>query len=376
LPSRSLESRSLDFSASVIDKSPGHEMMTDRNPLAAEILETSAAGYASAASAMLLESGRIPLPAGWGSSEWKSHLTQRILELATAVRVNEPRLFARRVNWLRRAMKARGAEEGELRSALESIRSALSRELPEHLKGAVDEPIRLALAALDSEIESEAAALDSSTAAGRLGLNYLTACLEARSDDAIRLVLDEIAAGMSPQDAYAAILLPAQREIGQLWHIGDVTVSEERLVSETTRSVMTLIVYRHAPPSDSRKTVLAASVAGNAHDIGLRALSDLLRLDGWRSIFLGANVPSAEIAQAARAFDARLTLLSATLTTQLGTLAAVIERVRQLAPGTKILVGGLAFEDTPELWRQLGADAYASDIRSAVATATRLIADG
>jgi methanogenic corrinoid protein MtbC1 len=347
--------------------------MTQPTSLAAEILEASATGYASAASSLLQRAKDAKLPDGWGSSEWKAHLTQRILELATAVRVDKPGLFARRVNWLRRAMRARGASETDLRTALESIKEALNQELPENLKSSVKQPISLALAEFDCEIEPEASALDASTTSGRLAIEYLTACLEARSESAISLILDAIENGMKPEDAYVEILFPAQREIGQLWHVGDVSISEERLVTETTRSVMALIVHRYAPATGADKTVVAASVAGNAHDIALRALSHLFRLAGWRSIFLGANMPSIEIARAARAFDANLVLLSATLTTQLGTLGAVVEKIKQVASDSKILIGGLALEDSPELWKSLGADGYAADIQSAVTIGAKLI---
>jgi len=138
---------------------------------------------------------------------------------------------------------------------------------------------------------------------------------------------------------------------------------------------MALIVHQYAPPIVAGQTVVAASVAGNAHDIGLRALSNLFRLAGWRSIFLGANTPSTEIALAAQAFDAHLVLLSATLTTQLGTLKPVIEKIRKIANNSKILIGGLALEDSPNLWKQLGADGYAADIKSAVETGTSLISN-
>jgi methanogenic corrinoid protein MtbC1 len=119
--------------------------------------------------------------------------------------------------------------------------------------------------------------------------------------------------------------------------------------------------------------VLAASVAGNAHDIGLRAAADLFRLAGWHAIFLGADMPTAEIAKAAQSYNADLIILSATLTTQISALAAAIERIRQVASGAKILVGGLALEGSPELWRQLGADAYAPDIDAAVAVGSQLL---
>jgi methanogenic corrinoid protein MtbC1 len=304
--------------------------MTEQNPLAAELLEMSAAGYASAASLLLQQSEQQQVPEGWGSAEWKTHLKQRILELATAVRVNEPNLFARRVNWLRRAVRARGAAEADLKRALESIRSALEQEFPDNLRGVVAEPMQLALAAFDSDVEPEAVALDSSTTHGRLGLEYITACLEARTEDAIALILDAISKNLPVEDAYDQVLLPAQREIGQLWHLGEVSISEERLVTETTRNVMNLIVHQFAPPLGDSPTVLAASVAGNAHDIGLRALSHLFRLNGWRTIFLGANVPSIEIAHAAQAFEVDLLLLSATLTTQLSTLGAANAKIRKI----------------------------------------------
>ena len=336
------------------------------HPITAEILESSAAGYASAASALLLESGAPSLPDGWGSVEWKSHLKQRILEIATAVRVNEPQLFARRVNWLRRAVRARGANESDLRTAIESIRAALDNELPDEMKGAVEQPIALALAEFDLDVEPEAAILRSDTPLGRLAIQYLATCLEARTTDATQLILNQLETGVAAAEIYSGVLLPAQRETGRLWHLGDVSISEERVVSETTRTVMNLIVHLYAPKTSNGRTVVAASVAGNAHDIGIRALANLFQLDGWRSVFLGANVPATEIAYAAQAFDADLLLINATLTTQLGSTAEILEKVRQVAASTKVLVGGLAFEEVPNLWRQLGADGYAADIDSAL----------
>ena len=348
--------------------------MTPSGPIVAEMLESSAAGYASAASASLSADGS-DLPVGWGSPEWKANLRQRILELATAIRVDEPAIFARRILWLRRALVARNAPEADLKTAIESIRNALQRELPENLIGTVDKPITLALAALEGEIESDATILDASTPHGRLGLQYLTACLEARSRDAIDLVLAAVEQGEALEKVYTRVLLPAQREIGQLWHTGDVSVSEERLVSETTRSVMSIIVHRHAPTARHDRTLVSASVSGNAHDIGLRASTDLFALAGWRTIFLGANVPSVEIAQTAQAFKANVALLNATLTTQINAMSDVIGRLRQVSGGTKLLIGGHAFDDARELWKSLGADGFSPDIESVVTIATGLIGD-
>lgn len=348
--------------------------MTDNHAIAAEILEASAAGYAAAANALFRENALRGTADEAGAAEiWKAHFTQRILELAAAVRVGDPGLFSRRVTWLRRAIKARGSDEAQLRAALLSLRDALDRELPAALRPCVTAPLASALAALDQDVASGGTTLDTADAAGRLTLEFIAACLEGEPDKAVSLVMAAAESEIPVKDVYLRVIVPAQKEIGQLWHLGEASIAEERLVSETTRQLMTLLVAKHAPAGTPRRIVLAASVAGNAHDLGLRVVVDLFRLAGWRCLFLGANVPAEEIARAAKFFGADLIVLNATLTPQLRVLGDSIAATRQVVAGTPILVGGLAFEGAPELWRQLGADGYAARIDDAVAVGEALL---
>jgi methanogenic corrinoid protein MtbC1 len=347
--------------------------MGSSNNVAAELLESSAPGYAAAALA-LLQPEQMAAQAGADRAAWKTHLVQRVLELAAAVRVDQPALFARRVAWLRRAAKARGTDDGSLKHALLSLRSALLQELPENLRPAIAPALDLAVHEFDGTLAPEPATLDAADSRDRTALRYLATCLEGKPERAIALVLAELESGLSPTEAYTRVLLPAQREIGQLWHVGDVSVAEERIVSETTRELMARIVGRYEPAAPSGRTLIAASVSGNTHDIGLRAAADLFRLDGWRCLYLGANVPATELARATEAFSVDLIMLSATLDTHLKALAEAIATVRQSGPHCKILVGGRAFEGLPDLWRTLGADAYASSIDEAVALGNSLAA--
>jgi MerR family transcriptional regulator, light-induced transcriptional regulator len=342
--------------------------MTEPNPMAAEILEASAAGYAAAATHLMQRSpgrdGSRPLN---GSAVWKAHLTERVLELAAAVRVAEPLLFGRRIAWLRRAFRARGADESELKAAIASLREALETELPTELRAAVEPALQLAANALEGEPESDPTALDSADPGHRLALEYLKACLEGTPNRAIELILDAIGRPFTPEEICTRVLIPAQREVGQLWHTGDVAIGEERIVSETTTQLLTLITAELAPQTGNGKLVLAASVAGNTHDLGVRTVATLFRLAGWRCLFLGASVPGVEIANMARSYAADLVVLTATLTTHLKELTRCVAALREVAPDTKILVGGSAFEASTTLWRQVGADAFAASIESAVA---------
>ena len=348
--------------------------MTHPNAMAAEILEASAAGYAAAAAYLMQRKANDEVSSSLnGSAIWKAHLTERVLELAAAVRVDQPRLFARRIAWLRRAYRARGADETELKATIASLREALETELPEQLRSAVGPSLQLAVDVLESEPEPAAVALDKSDPAHRLALEYLATCLEGAPERAIELVLATIGTEFTPEEIYIRVLIPAQREIGELWHVGDVTIGEERIVSETTAQLMTLIAAKHAPRHGNGKIVLAASVAGNTHDLGLRVVADLFRLAGWRCLFLGANVPRMEIGSTAKSYSADLVVLTATLATQLKELEHSIEAIRETAPEAKILVGGIAFEESPTLWRQLGADAYAESVEMAVASGAKAV---
>ncbi|NIM61512.1 MAG: cobalamin B12-binding domain protein, partial [Acidobacteria bacterium] len=58
---------------------------------------------------------------------------------------------------------------------------------------------------------------------------------------------------------------------------------------------------------------MLACVAGNVHDIGVRATSDFFEMAGWRAINLGADVPHDEIARSVQFFDADVVVLAAAL---------------------------------------------------------------
>jgi MerR family transcriptional regulator, light-induced transcriptional regulator len=284
-------------------------------------------------------------------------------------------LFARRAVWLRRAEEARGLDVNSLRVALHSLGEALREELPTHLGAVATAPVDMAIAKVEAPLEPDEQAADAATPAGRLTLRYLAMCLAAETERAMELVLNAVGE-LTPEQIYVDVLVPAQREIGRLWHVGDATVTEERLVSETTRQLMAILVHLHAPRPAGDKTALAAAVPGNAHDIGLGIVADLYRLAGRRCIYLGANLPSEQLAQGLRMFEIDLVILTATLTTQLQDASKAIETVRQTSPKARVLVGGQAFEGSPDLWRRIGADGYAASVGDAVAAGEALMRKG
>ena len=350
--------------------------MPEPNAFAAELLEASASGIAAAATHRLLDGDPAPqsnLGASAGTS-WRSYYVQRLLELAAALRIGRPEAFSARALWQYQAFLARRLDVADVALSLARLKAAVLEELPEEHATTVGAYIEHALTALSDGVAPDATELDPSDPAGAVALTYLAACLEGNPKRATATVLEYAGRSGSLESTYLDILFPSLREIGRMWHGAEATVAEEHIVTETTRRLMALLTAQLSKTAEVGKTVVTAAVAGNAHDIGVRAVADFFEAAGWRSLSLGPNVPPADIANAVQYFDADLIVLAATLTTQIKSLEASIAAVRSMGDrDVKILVGGLALDEAPDLWQQLGADAYAA-AGNAVEVGTAVVA--
>ena len=191
--------------------------------------------------------------------------------------------------------------------------------------------------------------------------------LEGNSLQAQQAVVAAVDKGLPIEDAYIGVLLAAQKEIGRLWHADEVSVAEEHLVTMTTQKTMAVLAYSAPRQAPNGGTAVTACVAGNAHDIGPRALADLYQLAGWRSIFLGADVPVNDLPAMLDAYEADVVSLTGTLSTQVDQAADAVRVIRMHCERpVRVLVGGALFDEAPEVADAIGADAYTADIREAL----------
>jgi methanogenic corrinoid protein MtbC1 len=347
------------------------------NHFAADLLERGAAGYAGFAAALMLERdpGLRERQGGGALEAWRSHLTQRLLELAAAVAAGEVRLFTGRVAWSRKAFRARDQRESDLRLSLEALRDTLAERLP---KPAADEPVGFLNSALESLAlpapAPDASELDPGRPNDRLALEYLQRILEGNVADAIGTVSRAALNGLGPQAAYTEVLLPAQREVGRLWHAGELSIAEEHMVTSATQRTMSVVASQAPCRPANGRTVVVAAVSGNVHDIGLRALADMYQLAGWRVIFVGADVPMHDLPTMLTFFEADLLMIGATLATHVPRVEQAVRAIRERCERkVAVVVGGAAFDEAPHLWQKVGGDAYAPTIDKALDVGARLV---
>lgn len=349
--------------------------MPEPDKFTAHMLIASAAGFASAAATRLLENHPEVeehfAPGGW--SAWKSHYIQRIHELAAAVSAGVPEVFAGRTAWTLQTFASRQVPETDLKLSLECLREVLDSELPDPARAAVGPPMALAAGVLEKGPGDEGPAIDAKTPSGRVAVEYLVAAMEGDSRSAIERVLAAIDEGMELTEVYTEVLLPVQKELGRMWQAGELSIAQEHLVTSTTQTLTAVLSFRTQAPEPRGLKALVAGVSGDVHDTALRAFSNLLESQGWQVICLGCDVPDTEIAAAADYFGVDLMMLSATLPQHLQAVEKTIAAVKQLEDRRiPVMVGGLAYLGTGDLWQRQGADGHAGSFEDALELAVRL----
>ncbi len=170
------------------------------------------------------------------------------------------------------------------------------------------------------------------------------------------------------------VIQPAMYKVGELWEKGEISVAREHLASALVSRVMTsLFVEDNESASGKRGKAVVSAACNEYHDIGAWMVADLLERKGWDVSYLGANTPASDVAEIVEKQEADICAVSVAMPFNLMEVRKLIEQIKKSGQIKKarVMVGGLAFSGSPELWRRLGADGYAANAAEAVELAER-----
>lgn len=167
------------------------------------------------------------------------------------------------------------------------------------------------------------------------------------------LAADEL--GMSLESTFGEVLAPALIEVGEQWCAGALQIGQEHEISSLTSDLIAELTFRHAGGGPDHPAVVAACVADERHDLGLRIVTGLLRMAGVRVHFLGANVAPEILRESIALRRPAVVLLSATMPAHLGQIERAIEALGPEGDRPAVVAGGQACFARPEAVRALGA---------------------
>jgi methanogenic corrinoid protein MtbC1 len=146
-------------------------------------------------------------------------------------------------------------------------------------------------------------------------------------------------ARMGPVEFVEARIGPLVRSVGEAWERNELEIRHEHFLSERVSDLLRSLRM----PLEERATgplVVFATLPGEAHGLGLQMSALVLAAAGSRILYLGTEVPVAQVASLARDLAARAVALSVSSATKGAASAAALRKLREVLPRRIALVVG------------------------------------
>ncbi|MBK8935419.1 MAG: cobalamin-dependent protein [Chloroflexi bacterium] len=320
------------------------------------------------------------------SQEWSltkaSHFQKSVRDvsyhldyLTEAIAAGQTALFEDYISWAKALFAGLEFPDSVLPETLDSMRSVLKSSLPKESHAMIDRYILAGMAQCTTAPEQPPCYLTASSAISQLAQDYLNALLAGKRHEASKLILDAVNQGISVKSIYLDVFQQSQREIGRLWQINEISVAEEHYCTAATQLIMSQL-YPHIFSTERiGRRMLATSIGGELHEIGIRMVADFFEMEGWDTYFLGANSPTETILQTIEEKKPDILAISATITSHVSQVERLITAVKaqQINFTPRIMVGGYPFNVAPNLWQKIGADGFGRDAEEALSMSKNLL---
>ncbi|MET0623298.1 MAG: B12-binding domain-containing protein [Pyrinomonadaceae bacterium] len=182
----------------------------------------------------------------------------------------------------------------------------------------------------------------------------------ALDEDLSRLMFETLLAGYAESAAEAlvglrrrghsvariadAVLCPALRRVGDLWHAGELSVAEEHLATRTALTAVQVLRDDLSLNVDDRAAICCA-VEDDFHELPVHLAALTLEGLGWGVVNLGTSTPFYALAEAIGRFAPRLVCVASTVfnhpdraAREYGEFKSAAERA-----GASVVLGGAGF---------------------------------
>ena len=206
---------------------------------------------------------------------------------------------------------------------------------------------------------------------------YNEAVFETDKQAALDVVNRALNDGFSAEDIVFKLVIPAvELMMTFIEQDPDANLAQHFMTAQIAADVTEKMLEKFSKPPEMIGRVIIGAAYGDLHSLGKRIVTGCLKSLMVDVVDLGTNVSAEKFVDAAVAESAQVIAVSAmmvhTATGDKGSLRVrALLRERGLEDKVKIAVGGAPYRFDPELYRKVGADAWAPD----GVTAARVIVD-
>lgn len=207
---------------------------------------------------------------------------------------------------------------------------------------------------------------------------FQTALLAGNHQDCLTLADASICSCDTLLDFYQQVLCAAMSDIGRLWEEAEISPAQEHLATAIVGRVLASISLPKDRLTQERGTAVVATVEHEQHQLGPLMVADILAGDGWNVHYSGGNLTQQDLLWKLKSLQPELLALSITLPCHLKQAEQTIAALRQEKSlgQLKVLAGGYALAEHPDLARRIGADGLAGSFAMAREISRQWCADG
>lgn len=175
--------------------------------------------------------------------------------------------------------------------------------------------------------------------------------------DNIAMLLERL----PPLDVINLVLVPAMREVGELFGRGELLLPFVLQSAEVMKKAVALLEPLMSRDEDARQTrVLLATVQGDVHDIGKNLVDIILSNNGYKVYNIGIKVPAETVIEKARELKVDVIGLSGLLVKSALVMRDSLRQYREAGLTQPVLLGGAAL--TPKFVAEECVPAYGAPV--------------
>ena len=187
---------------------------------------------------------------------------------------------------------------------------------------------------------------------------HIERCLAAIAEldsEQLERVIGEASVALSRVELLDSMLVPLMEKVGEACAAGSLRTAHEHMTTAVVRTHLDSL-HPAYPPSPTAPCLLVTTPSNQNHELGALFVLAASRIEGWRTVYLGPNLPAEEIAAAARQRRATILALSVTFPGDDPVIAQELRRLGPLLPAsTTVLVGGRSAASYREVLDEIGA---------------------
>lgn len=196
---------------------------------------------------------------------------------------------------------------------------------------------------------------------------YNEAVFETDKEAAFAVVNAALAGGMTAEEIVFEVVVPATEEMMSLiTRDPDANLAQHFMTAQIAAEVTEKMLQKFRQPPETIGRVVIGTSFGDLHSLGKRIVMGCLKALMVEVVDLGVNVRAERFVEAALAHDAQVIAISSMMVhTAMGEQGCIkvrqFLRERGLEQRIKLVVGGAPYRFDEELYKAVGADAWAAD---------------